>query len=104
MEALRITVGRHRVEDTARQPNRIEDRSASGYRGGMSPSDSNTNAALEQTAGAVSGTVYPSDLSDWSAGHVIIDWPAILLSDVLNDAFIIAGVGLVVWLIVRKRK
>jgi hypothetical protein len=73
----------------------------SRYRGGMPPSDSNTNAAIERLAGYVSGTGNPSDsdLCDWSKGHTIIDWPVLLL----NDAVIIAGVGLVVWIIVRKR-
>jgi hypothetical protein len=70
----------------------------------MSPSDSNTNATPEQLAGYVSGTSSPSesDLSDWSQGHFIYssDWPVLLL----NDAIIIAGVGLIVWIIVRKRK
>lgn len=57
---------------------------------------------MDQTAGAVSGTIYPSDrdLSDWSKGHTIIDWPVLIL----NDAFLIAGIGLVVWIIVRKQK
>lgn len=77
----------------------------SGYPGWMPPSNSNTNATAEQiaqAAQAVSGTGSPSDsdLCDWSKGHTIIDWPFLLL----NDAVIIAGVGLVVWIIVRKRK
>jgi hypothetical protein len=70
----------------------------------MSPSSSNTNtnATVEQLAGYVSGTSSPSDsdLCDWSKGHIVTDWPVILL----NDAVIIAGVGLVVWMIMRKRK
>ena len=68
----------------------------------MPPSDSNTNATVEQIAGYVSGTGAPSDsdLCDWSKGHTIIDWPFLLF----NDAVIIAGVGLVVWIIMRKRK
>jgi hypothetical protein len=68
----------------------------------MPPSDSNTNATVEQVAGYVSGTSSPSDsdLCDWSKGHTIIDWPFLLL----NDAFIIAGVGLIVWIILRKQK
>jgi hypothetical protein len=76
----------------------------SGYRGGMPSSDSDTNATVEQIAQAVSGTgtMSPSDsdLCDWSRGHIIIDWPVLLL----NDAVIIAGVGLIVWLILRKQK
>ena len=72
-----------------------------GYRGGMPPSDSNTNAAVEQMAQAVSGTMPPSDnYSDWAGPHIIIDWPVLLL----NDAVIIAGVGLIVWIILRKQK
>ena len=67
----------------------------------MSPSDSNTNATVEQMERYVSGgTTSPSDLCDWSKGPTIIDWPVLLL----NDALIIAGVGLVVWIIVRKQK
>jgi hypothetical protein len=70
----------------------------------MSPSDSNTNATPEQLAGYVSGTSSPSDSNtfDWSKGHIvtIIDWPILLL----NDAIIIAGVGLIVWIILRKQK
>ena len=68
----------------------------------MPPSASNTNATPEELAGYVSGTSYPSDsdLCDWSKGHIIIDWPAFLL----NDAIIIAGVGLIVWIILRKQK
>jgi hypothetical protein len=70
------------------------------YRGEMPPSSYNTNSSVEQIAQAVSGTISPSNLSDWSEGHTIVDWPALLL----NDAVIIAGVGLIVWIIVRKRK
>ncbi len=68
----------------------------------MPSSDSNTNSTVEQMARAVSGTMSPSDsdLCDWSKGHTVIDWPVL----VLNDAFLIAGIGLVVWIIVRKRK
>ena len=68
----------------------------------MPPSDSSTNVTVEQMAQYVSGTMPPSDsdLCDWSKGHTIIDWPVLLL----NDAFIIAGVGLVVWIILRKQK
>jgi len=70
---------------------------------GMSSSDG-TNGTVEQAAQAVSGTLPPSysDLCDWSKGQVmvIVDWPILLL----NDAVIIAGVGLVVWIILRKRK
>jgi hypothetical protein len=76
----------------------------SGYGGGMPPSDGHTNATPEQLAGYVSGTSTPSDsdLCDWSKGPAItmIDWPILLL----NDAFIIAGVGLVVWIMLRKWK
>jgi hypothetical protein len=74
----------------------------SGYHGGMSPSDSSTNVTPEQLAGYVGGTSSPSDsdLCDWSKGHTIIDWPFVLF----NDALIIAGVGLVVWIILRIRK
>jgi hypothetical protein len=67
----------------------------------MQPPDSNTNSAIEQIAGAVSGTPPPdSDLFDWSKGHTITDWPVLLF----NDALIIAGVGLVVWVLLRKQK
>jgi len=68
----------------------------------MPPSDSNTNDAMEKMAGYVSGTSSPSDsdLCDWSKGHILIDWPVMLL----NDAVIIAGVGLIVWIILRKQK
>ena len=70
----------------------------------MPPADSNTNATVEQMAQAVSGsgTMSPSnsDLCDWSEGHTIIDWPVMLI----NDAVIIAGVGLIVWIILRKQK
>jgi len=31
---------------------------------------------------------------------MMIDWPVLLL----NDAIMIAGVGLIVWIILRKRK
>ena len=69
----------------------------------MSPSDTNTDAAVERLAGYVGGTGQPnSDLCDWSTGHLVseVGWPALLL----NDAFIIAGVGLILWLMLRKRK
>jgi hypothetical protein len=67
----------------------------------MPPSDSDTNAAVEKLAGYVGGTgPSNSDLCDWSKGHTIIDWPILLL----NDAFIIAGVGLIVWIILQKQK
>jgi hypothetical protein len=66
----------------------------------MHPSTNNIDATVDQLAGAVSGPTSPPDLCDWSAGHTIIDWPFLLF----NDGIIIAGVGLVVWLIVRKRK
>ena len=71
----------------------------------MSSSDSNTNAAVERIAGYVSGTTSQSDndLCDWSKGHTIhaiTDWPVLLL----NDAVIIAGVGLIVWIILRKQR
>jgi hypothetical protein len=69
----------------------------------MPPPPSNTNAIVEQMAQAVSGTMSPSDLCDWSQGHTIhtmVDWPILLL----NDAVIIAGVGLIVWIILRKQK
>ena len=69
----------------------------------MPPPDSNTNAnaAVEQVAGYVSGAPpSDSDLCDWSKGHTVIDWPILLL----NDAIIIAGVGLIVWIILRKQK
>jgi hypothetical protein len=68
----------------------------------MPPSTNNTNATVEQLEQYVGGDgpTSPSDLCDWSKGHTIIDWPVILL----NDAVIIAGVGLIVWIIVRKQK
>jgi hypothetical protein len=68
----------------------------------MPPSDHDTNAGVDRMAQYVSGPVPPtdSDLCDWSKGHTITDWPLMLL----NDAIIIAGVGLVVWVILRKRK
>jgi len=68
----------------------------------MPPPDTNTNATVERLAGYVSGTMSPSDsdLCDWSKGHTIVDWPVLIL----NDAFLIAGIGLVVWIIVRKRQ
>ncbi len=66
----------------------------------MSPSDSNTNSTVDQLAGAVSGGTSPSDsdLCDWSKGHtvMVIDWPVL----VLNDAFLIAALSLVGWIIV----
>jgi hypothetical protein len=69
----------------------------------MEPSTNNTAAKVDQLEQYVSGngTTSPSDLCDWSKGHTITvtDWPVLLL----NDAVIIAGVGLVVWLIIRKR-
>jgi hypothetical protein len=54
-------------------------------------------------AGYVSGgTMSPSDMNlcDWSKGHILIDWPVMLL----NDAVIIVGVGLIVWILLRKQK
>ena len=73
----------------------------------MSSSDSNTNATVEQMEQAVTwtGTGSPSDsdLCDWSKGHLIYtitDWPVLLL----NDAVIIAGVGFIVWIILRKQR
>jgi hypothetical protein len=66
----------------------------------MPPATNNIDAAVDQAAQTVSGTTSLSDVVEWSPGHFIVDWPTMLL----NDAIIIAGVGLVVWLIVRKRK
>jgi hypothetical protein len=69
----------------------------------MAPSTNNTNVTVEQLEGYVNnGTTSPSDLCDWSKGHIITvpDWPVLLL----NDAVIIAGVGLIVWIILRKQK
>jgi hypothetical protein len=69
----------------------------------MQPSTNSTNASVEQLEKYVGGDgpTSPSDLCDWSKGHILtsVDWPVLLL----NDAIIIAGVGLVVWLIIRKR-
>jgi hypothetical protein len=43
----------------------------------------------------------PSDnFSDWSEPHIVINWPQFIAF----NALLIAGVGLVVWIIVRKRK
>jgi len=68
----------------------------------MSPSDSSTNVTVDQMAQAVSGTMAlsDSDLCDWSKGHTLIDWPLLIF----NDLFIIAGVGLIVWILLRIRK
>ncbi len=71
----------------------------------MPPSAGPTNATPEQLAGYVSGASpsSPADLCDWSKGHVLyVDnyWPVLLL----NDALIIAGVGLIVWIILRAQK
>jgi hypothetical protein len=41
------------------------------------------------------------DLSDWSGPHTVIDWPQFIASTI---APLIAGVGLIVWGILRKRK
>jgi len=58
----------------------------------MPSSDGDTNAA-------VTGTISPSDSDiDWSKGHIIIYWPVFSFYLVL----LIAGVGLIVWLIRRK--
>jgi hypothetical protein len=73
---------------------------------GMPPSDSNTNVTVDQLEGYVGGgggTTSPADLCDWSKGHLLytgVDWPVLLL----NDAVIIAGVGLIVWIMLRKQK
>ena len=69
----------------------------------MTPSDDNFNAAVEKLAGYVGGTgLADSDLCDWSKGHTIyyIDWPRLIA----YDALLIAGIGLIVWIILRKRK
>ena len=68
----------------------------------MTPSDDNFNAAVEKLAGYVGGTgLADSDLCDWSKGHLLyIDRPRIAL----RFALLIAGIGLIVWIILRKRK
>jgi hypothetical protein len=42
----------------------------------------------------------PDNLSDWSQGHLVVEWPKIVA---LIVAPLIAGVGLIVWGILRKR-
>jgi hypothetical protein len=73
---------------------------AIGYRGGMSPTDSHINAAAQYVSGP--GSPPASDLCDWSKGQMVImvDWQVLLL----NDVVILAGFGLIVWLILRNRK
>jgi hypothetical protein len=69
----------------------------------MPPPDDNFNAAVEKLAGYVSGPPLSNgDLCDWSRGPLlsIIDWPRIAL----HFAPLIAGIGLIVWIIRRKRK
>jgi hypothetical protein len=69
----------------------------------MAPADSNTNATVAQLEQFVSGTTSPSDLCDWSKGHVLyttVEWPVLLL----NDAVLIAGMSFAFWIITRKRK
>ena len=69
----------------------------------MPPPDDDFNARVEKLAAYVSGPpTSDSDLCDWSQGRLIyiINWPGIALL----FAPLIAGIGLIVWITLRKRK